>query len=157
VAPFGVSVRCAGGVTGDEPKTGPSKGGGDPLMDRLDSWKEIAAYPGRGIRTVRRWEREEELPVRRLAHDKRGTIYARRDELASWWESRRLTLAVQAGPDTVGASAVRSPERVTWTAALTNWPALSSDARLIAFVSDAGMTARGVRGRQLVALKSLRP
>ena len=25
--------------------------------DRLDSWKEIAAYLGRGVRTVQRWER----------------------------------------------------------------------------------------------------
>ena len=49
---------------------------------RLDSWKEIAAYLGRGIRTVQRWEREEGLPVHRLAHEKRGSIYARRDELA---------------------------------------------------------------------------
>ena len=61
--------------------------------DRLDSWKEIAAYLGRGIRTVQRWEREEGLPVHRLAHEKRGSIYARREELAAWWESRRLTLA----------------------------------------------------------------
>ena len=60
---------------------------------RLDSWKEIAAYLGRGIRTVQRWEREEGLPVHRLVHEKRGSIYARREELAAWWESRRLTLA----------------------------------------------------------------
>ena len=64
-----------------------------PLEGRLDSWKEIAAYLGRGIRTVQRWEREEGLPVHRLAHEKRGSIYARREELAAWWESRRLTLA----------------------------------------------------------------
>ena len=35
--------------------------------DRLDSWKEIAAYLNRGVRTVRRWEREEGLPVHRHA------------------------------------------------------------------------------------------
>ena len=54
---------------------------------RLDSWKEIAAYLGRGIRTVQRWEREEGLPVHRLAHEKRGSIYARREELAAWWKA----------------------------------------------------------------------
>jgi hypothetical protein len=32
---------------------------------RLDSWKEIANYVGRGLRTVPRWEFEEALPVHR--------------------------------------------------------------------------------------------
>jgi Tol biopolymer transport system component len=104
---------------------------------RLDSWKEIAAYLGRGIRTVQRWEREEGLPVHRLAHEKRGSIYARREELAAWWESRRLTLAAPTS-DVVHAPVAPRLERVTWTAALTSWPALSSDARLIAYVSDGG-------------------
>ena len=43
-----------------------------PAPDRLDSWKEIAAYLNRSERTVRRWEASEELPVHRLQHDKRG-------------------------------------------------------------------------------------
>src|SRR5437867_9654696 len=38
--------------------------------DRLDSWKEIAAYLRRSPRTVQRWERQEGLPVHRLVHDK---------------------------------------------------------------------------------------
>src|SRR3954467_12673644 len=112
----------------DDPQA-PPPGSGAPLDGRLDSWKEIAAYLGRGIRTVQRWEREEGLPVHRLAHEKRGSIYARREELAAWWESRRLTLAVPPTPDAVDAPAAPRLERVTWTTALTSWPALSSDAR----------------------------
>jgi dipeptidyl aminopeptidase/acylaminoacyl peptidase len=108
------------------------------LEGRLDSWKEIAAYLGRGIRTVQRWEREEGLPVHRLAHEKRGSIYARREELAAWWESRRLTLAAPSTSDAGDAPVAPRLERVTWTTALTSWPALSSDARLIAYVSDGG-------------------
>ena len=42
------------------------------LEDRLDSWKVIAAYLGRGVRTVQRWERDEGLPVHRLAHEVSG-------------------------------------------------------------------------------------
>ena len=113
-------------------------GSGQSPDGRLDSWKEIAAYLGRGIRTVQRWEREEGLPVHRLAHEKRGSVYARREELAAWWESRRLTLVAQPTTEIVDAPAAPRLERVTWTSALTNWPALSSDARLIAYVSDAG-------------------
>jgi Tol biopolymer transport system component len=110
----------------------------EPIEDRLDSWKEIAAYLGRGIRTVQRWEREEGLPVHRLVHEKRGSVYARKEELAAWWESRRLTLAAPPTRDAYEAPAAPRLERVTWTTALTSWPALSSDARLIAYVSDAG-------------------
>jgi hypothetical protein len=34
--------------------------------DRLESWKEIAAYLGRDLRTVMRWEKERSLPVHRV-------------------------------------------------------------------------------------------
>ena len=105
---------------------------------RLDSWKEIAAYLSRGIRTVQRWEREEGLPVHRLQHDKRGSVYARKDELAAWWESRRRTLSNPSTSETVDSPVTPRLERITRTAATTSWPALSSDARLLAYVSDAG-------------------
>jgi Tol biopolymer transport system component len=113
-------------------------GGEAPIEGRLDSWKEIAAYLGRGIRTVQRWEREEGLPVHRLVHGKRGSIYARRDEIAGWWESRRRTLAAPSASDADSAATSPRLERVTRTSAMTSWPALSSDARLIAYVSDDG-------------------
>jgi TolB-like protein/tetratricopeptide (TPR) repeat protein len=67
--------------TSEEDRTTPA--------DRLESWKEIAGYLRRGIRTVVRWEKEEGLPVRRHVHKKLGTIYAHRSELDAWWDSRR--------------------------------------------------------------------
>jgi TolB-like protein/Tfp pilus assembly protein PilF len=67
--------------------------GSDRAGDRLDSWKEIAAYLKRGARTVQRWEREEGLPVHRLVHDKLGSIYAYQPELDAWWRSREAELA----------------------------------------------------------------
>ena len=57
--------------------------------DRLDSWKEIAAYLKRGVRTVQRWERSNGLPVRRLELDKHGTVHAYKAELDAWWQSRQ--------------------------------------------------------------------
>jgi adenylate cyclase len=59
-----------------------------PAADRLDSWKEIAAYLKRGARTVQRWEREERLPVHRLQHERLGSVYAFRSELDAWWAAR---------------------------------------------------------------------
>ena len=43
-----------------------------PPEDRLDSWKEIAAYLDRDVTTVQRWERREGMPVHRHLHDKLG-------------------------------------------------------------------------------------
>src|SRR5687768_900962 len=102
---------------------------------RLDSWKEIASFLGRGIRTVQRWEREEGLPVHRLAHAQRGSVFADPKELSAWWESRQVKPDARpdAPPDSDGAQRLR---RVTSTTAATFWPALSSDARMVVYVSD---------------------
>jgi WD40-like Beta Propeller Repeat len=62
---------------------------------RLSSWKEIAAYLGRGVRSVQRWEQEEGLPVHRLSHQKRESVYAYQDELDGWLEARRSSLATE--------------------------------------------------------------
>jgi len=88
----------------DDSQAQPTLESDEALEGRLDSWKQIAAYLGRGVRTVQRWEREEGLPVHRLAHEKRGSIYARRGELAAWWESRRRTLAPPSTSDAVDAA-----------------------------------------------------
>ena len=61
--------------------------------ERLDSWKEIAAYLRRDIRTVQRWEKDEGLPVHRHLHKKGGSVYAHPAELDTWWASRRIHLA----------------------------------------------------------------
>jgi TolB-like protein/tetratricopeptide (TPR) repeat protein len=55
---------------------------------RLDSWKEIAAYVGRDVTTVQRWERHEELPVHRLHHGRSGSVYAYAPELDAWRAAR---------------------------------------------------------------------
>ena len=56
--------------------------------DRLDSWKQIAAYLKRGVRTVRRWERDEGLPVHRQIHRVLGSVYAFRSEIDAWQQSQ---------------------------------------------------------------------
>ena len=55
--------------------------------DRLDSWKEIAAYLNRGVRTVRRWENDEGLPVHRHVHRTQGSVYAFKSEIEAWRRS----------------------------------------------------------------------
>ena len=61
---------------------------------RLESWKEIAAYLGRDVTTVRRWERREGLPVHRLLHTKLGSVYAYTTELNAWRDTRAPVVAI---------------------------------------------------------------
>jgi tetratricopeptide (TPR) repeat protein len=55
---------------------------------RLDSWKEIATFFRREVRTVQLWEKHELLPVHRHLHRKVGTVYAYKSELRDWWKQR---------------------------------------------------------------------
>ena len=52
--------------------------------DLLNSWKEIASYLGRGVRTVQRWETELQLPVRRPHLRKRTGVTALKSEVDYW-------------------------------------------------------------------------
>ncbi len=58
----------------------------------LTSWKEIASYLGKGIRTVQRWEQQFGLPVRRPNEKVKGIVHATRQELDEWlarqWSQR---------------------------------------------------------------------
>ena len=52
--------------------------------ERLDSWKEIACYLRREVRTVQLWEKKEGLPVHRHFHKRLGSVYALRSEVDRW-------------------------------------------------------------------------
>lgn len=66
---------------------------------RLNSWKEIAAYLNRDPRTVQMWERNEGLPVHRIAHQARSTVYAYPAEIDAWLKTRSGK-AAKAAPET---------------------------------------------------------
>jgi Tol biopolymer transport system component len=74
-----------------------------PVEDRLDSWKEIAAYLSRDVTTVQRWEKREAMPVHRHLHDRMGSVYASRTELDAWVRTRNLRAAQENGTDDVSA------------------------------------------------------
>jgi adenylate cyclase len=56
--------------------------------ERLEGWKQIAAYLKRDVRTIQRWERAEQFPVRRQMHRKLGSVLAYKDEVNRWIEQR---------------------------------------------------------------------
>ena len=65
---------------------------------RLDSWKEIADYLCKGVTTVRRWEKDEGLPVRRQGHLKRGSVVAYKQDLVDWRNARTTALPEEPKP-----------------------------------------------------------
>jgi len=55
----------------------------------LSSWKDIARYMGKGVRTVQRWERHLGLPVRRptgAAH--KSAVLLDRSDVDAWMATR---------------------------------------------------------------------
>lgn len=81
--------------------------GRDAGSIRLESWKEIAAYLGRDVRTVQRWERGQQLPVHRLLHTKRGSVFAYVSELETWRTARDRPSS--------GTDRSRLPASALWT------------------------------------------
>lgn len=73
---------------------------------RLNGWKEIAGFIGRGVRTAQRWERDLGMPVHRLSTGPRDAVFALRDELDTWMSRQShasLALSADEGED-VGAA-----------------------------------------------------
>ena len=59
----------------------------------LNSWKEIANYLGRGVRTVQRWERDLGLPVHRPKGKDRSAVLAFPEELNAWLQQTPMRSA----------------------------------------------------------------
>ncbi len=82
-------------------------------QDRLDGWKRIANYLNRDVRTVRRWEKSQGLPVRRLMHEKQATVYALKSEIEVWRQERD-----QVAPQKATATEKPGQRRHLWSLAV---------------------------------------
>jgi len=60
----------------------------------LNSWKEIAQYMGRAVRTVQRWERTLRLPVRRPHGKQRSAVLALKSDIDLWLQRQPSGRAV---------------------------------------------------------------
>ncbi|MBP1661712.1 MAG: serine/threonine protein kinase, partial [Candidatus Aminicenantes bacterium] len=56
----------------------------------LESWKAIAAYLGRNVRTCQLWERDHGLPIQRLGGTPKARVLAYPEELDRWLEEKLL-------------------------------------------------------------------
>ena len=89
--------------------------------DRLDSWKQIAAYLHRSVRTVRRWEHEEGLPVHRHVHRTLASVYALKSEVDAWRQ------AAARAPESSRAAAASAASAPTRSIAVLPFANLSAD------------------------------
>ena len=98
-----------------------------PDRPRLDSWKAIAKYLDRDVRTVIRWEQRRALPVYRVPGGRLARVFAYPDELSRWLESsgpaEPVPEAISAGSvdpippipgDGTGASDATAPRSSLW-------------------------------------------
>jgi len=98
---------------------------------RLDSWKAIANYLDRDVRSVQRWEHERSLPVHRLPGEKSSAVFAYQSELDQWLLSRRDVAApdtaLAGAPAAMPASAGLSfePDRRQLKPSVIGWTAVS--------------------------------
>jgi hypothetical protein len=139
--------------------------------DRLDSWKAIAAYLDRDIRTVRRWEQKLGLPVRRTPGARGHSVFAYVSEIDAWLQKTPLaeipedvaaTRDAIPQPDLAASSRHDGQHRAAWrwrlsaagivaaTAGLA-WGALAwvrSDDALFVQVTPSAVVARDARGAE---------
>ena len=84
----------------------------------LHSWKEIASYIGRGVRTIQRYEVQFGLPVHRPAGSSRSSVMAFCDEIDAWLSrtpthySRRVINLI-GKPSEMGSKMVLNANRVS--------------------------------------------
>ena len=124
---------------------------------RLTSWKEIAAFVGRGERTVKRWEQSRGLPVRRYPGAANASVFAYVDEIEAWLRGHTGEQArvPEVAADRVG---LRDP-KVTWP--LKYWAAAGLPALVVlataAALAFGALTAAHTRSVRSTSARNHRP
>src|SRR5262245_6041229 len=107
---------------------------------RLDSWKEIAAYLNRDLRTLQRWEKTADLPIRRLNKPGTRAVFAYTGDLDDWLRQQSPApagapaedRAVTPAPSTPGAApASRHPSRAVIASGLVIALAIAAGAAFL--------------------------
>src|SRR5437016_3355923 len=127
----------------------------NPALDRLDSWKEIAAYLKRDVTTVQRWEKREEMPVHRHLHDRIGSVYAFTSELDAWQLSRKVPLEEEPEEQAAGVPGKKNNERTKRTADTRRRLALAGVAAVVLLALAYGLVRRQLEEAAQPRIKSL--
>lgn len=63
----------------------------------LSSWKEIAQFFGKGVRTVQRWEKTLDLPIHRPPGAPSNVVLAKESDLEEWMNRGVVGAHMRAG------------------------------------------------------------
>jgi tetratricopeptide (TPR) repeat protein len=91
---------------------------------RLETWKEVAAFFRKDVRTVKRWEAERGLPIHRFPGAGRSRIFAVVAELEAWRDGANLDAGAPRGPQVekedapTSADVVRPAKALPWVRSL---------------------------------------
>ncbi|HEY4357550.1 MAG TPA: tetratricopeptide repeat protein [Acidobacteriaceae bacterium] len=109
---------------------------------RLDSWKEIGQYLNRDPRTAQLWEKNEGLPVHRVQHQTRSSVYAYTAEIDAWLSERAPQPALREVPaqERVEDAEASAPEENATQAGLPGSPHIAMAASLRKFRGPALVT-----------------
>jgi hypothetical protein len=94
---------------------------------RLDSWKEIAEYLGRDVRTAMRWEQDLSLPIHRVPGGQRRGVFAVPEEIDAWLAARGNQL-----PDTTTETTAADSEPAPSRRLASRWYLLAAAALVVA-------------------------
>lgn len=129
---------------------------------RLDSWKAIAEYLRKDVRTVTRWARERRLPVHRVPGGKRAGVFAFIEEIDSWLlnqnGARAATEAKTSSPNGIAEIPERVPSNVpqspqvalptrSFSRRLLNWRVIFAAGLLLAVVVGGALMLRSTSDR----------
>jgi hypothetical protein len=122
-----------------------------PAGDRLDSWKEIAAFLQRDVRTVQRWEKHAGLPVHRHAEARLRTAFAYRSELEAWWRAQPPVMPDDASANNLAATSADEVSDTISATPVTPRPGLGRRATAI----GAGAALLGVLFAVVAIVRSI--
>jgi hypothetical protein len=101
----GSTFQAETSVTPSDNAAQKARSGVDPGRERgakvapasvLHTWKDIAAYLGRGVRTAQRWEHDLRMPVHRPSRQKPGSVLAFPEEISRWLHQTPVALTREA-------------------------------------------------------------
>ncbi|HTQ53679.1 MAG TPA: hypothetical protein VMI94_04410 [Bryobacteraceae bacterium] len=107
---------------------------------RLETWKQIAGYLDKDVRTVIRWEKERGLPVHRVPGEKRSVVYAWPSEVTEWLKSSGALANGTAGGAGLQVSAASAPPgRGSWILASIITALLAAAGAVLSFWPTHGL------------------
>lgn len=75
------------------------------MSKMLSSWKEIAHFFGKGVRTVQRWEKTLDLPIHRPPGAPSNVVLARTSDLEEWMHRGSVSRTELEGAPSAGSVA----------------------------------------------------